>query len=191
MIKRNFNYLSQDALVLLFKSLIRSHLEYANSVWCPYKKADISSLEKVQRRATKMIKAISHLSYTERLKKLKLPTLKYRRNRGDMIEVYKIVHGHYKNASSLLSLHSGLATRGNMFKLNHGSFMHASRKYFFSNRVVSLWNSLSNNVVNANSINSFKGRLDKFWSNQDILYDWESEFMTGTGIDVIKSVFDA
>jgi len=46
--------------------------------------------------------------------------------------------------------------------------------------VVSLWNSLPNNVVDSESINCFKGRLDKFWYNQDVLYNWEADF-TGTG----------
>ena len=55
----------------------------------------IKAIESVQRRATKMIPTIKDLSYSERLKKLKLPTLAYRRARGDMIEVYKIVTDIY------------------------------------------------------------------------------------------------
>ena len=158
-------------------------MEYANSVWCPYKKSDISSLEKVQRRATKIIKDISHLPYSDRLKKLKLPTLKYRRNRGDMIEVYKIVHGYYQSTNKLgLSLYSRSVTRGNGYKLNHGSFKHDLRKYHFSNRIVNLWNSLPNCVVELESVNAFKGSLDKFWNSQDVLYDWEADFKTGTGL---------
>jgi len=61
-------------------------------VWCPYKKSDIEIIEKVPKRATKLIISLKHLSYSERLKQLQLPTLKYRRLRGDMIQVFKMVH---------------------------------------------------------------------------------------------------
>ena len=72
--------------------MVRPHLEYANSVWCPYKKGDIEIIEKVQKRATKLIISVHKLTYIERLKQLQLPTLKYRCMRGDMIKVFKIVH---------------------------------------------------------------------------------------------------
>jgi len=54
-------------------------------------------LEKVQKRTTKLVTTLKKLSYSERLKCLKLPTLTYRRNRGDMIEVYNIISGKYDN----------------------------------------------------------------------------------------------
>jgi len=57
-------------------------------------------MEKVQKRATKLVYECKHLPYTDRLKYLKLPTLKYRRHRGDMIETYKILHGLYDTALS-------------------------------------------------------------------------------------------
>ena len=62
--------------------------KHSVSLWIGY-----SGIENVQRRATKLIPILSGLSYEERLKKLKLPTLKYRRLRGDMIEVFKILMG--------------------------------------------------------------------------------------------------
>ena len=76
-IKRNFIYLDEDAFVMLYKSLERSHLEYANSVWNPHKLGLIKDLEKVQMRATKLVITIKNLTYKDRLKRLKLPTLKY------------------------------------------------------------------------------------------------------------------
>ena len=90
-IRRNFNYMSHDVFCLLYKAMVRSHLEYASSVWNPHSIEDIKVLEKVQRRATKLVTSIKHLSYEDRLRKLKLPTLKYRRLRGDLIEVFKII----------------------------------------------------------------------------------------------------
>ena len=80
---------------MLYKSLVRCHLEYANSVWNPYQIQFIKALEKVQMRATRLIYKLRNKSYEERLRILDLPTLKYRRLRGDMIETYKILSGKY------------------------------------------------------------------------------------------------
>jgi len=94
-IKRNFIYLYEDAFVMLYKSLVRSHLECANSVWNPHRLGLIKDFEKVKMRATKLVITIKNLTYKDRLKRLKLPTLKYRRIRGDMIEVYKSLTNKY------------------------------------------------------------------------------------------------
>ena len=94
-IRRSFKYLKVDTILPLYKSMVRSHLVYANSVWAPYKKGIIDQIESVQKRATKQIPALRNLSYKERLQKLKLPTLAYRRIRGDLIEAYAIVHKKY------------------------------------------------------------------------------------------------
>ena len=79
-------------MIPLYKSLIRPILEYGNAVWCPYKAKDIDLIEDVQRYYTKRIIGMYDLSYEERLQALKLPSLCYRRVRGDMIEVFKITH---------------------------------------------------------------------------------------------------
>jgi len=75
-------HMDKSTFVLLYKAMVRPHLEYANSVWCPFKKGDIENIEKVQKRATKLIISLKKLPYLERLRKLKLPTLKYRRLQG-------------------------------------------------------------------------------------------------------------
>ena len=180
-IKRNFKYMDSNTFIMLYKSMVRPHLEYANLVWYPYKKEDIKNIERVQRRATKLIVSLKNLTYQERLKKLKLPTLKYRRLRGDMIEVYKIVSGKFgdDNFVNLETINEN-NTRGNGYKLFKRHSRYDIRKYFFTNRVVSVWNSLPDNVVMVKNTNIFKTSLDNFWSNQDVLYNWESE-LTGTG----------
>jgi len=95
LVRRNFKNIDFPGFLLLYKSMIRSHLEYAQTVWSPHKVKLIEALEKVQKRATKILPGLRHLSYSQRLQKLHLPTLVYRRARGDMIEVFKILHGYY------------------------------------------------------------------------------------------------
>ena len=95
LIRRTIEYLNKENFKLLFTALVRPHLEYANAVWSPSLKKHVNALENVQRRATKYIPGLANMSYQERLQTLELPTLQYRRYRGDMIEVFKITHGLY------------------------------------------------------------------------------------------------
>ena len=76
----------------LYKTLVRPHLEYATPVWTPLYKKDSIMLENVQRRAARLVKALSGLTYKERLLEIGLPSLEYRRLRAEMIEVYKIIN---------------------------------------------------------------------------------------------------
>ena len=89
LIQRSFETLDKETLVWLFKALVRPHLEYCNTVTYPVYEKDAKLLEGVQRRATKMVPEMKNYDYANRLKKLALPSLAYRRKRGDMIEVYK------------------------------------------------------------------------------------------------------
>ena len=81
-IRRSFITLNESNCVPLYNALARSHMDYASCVWSPYKQTFKDALESVQRRATKQIHGIKDLPYPERLKRLKLPTLAYRRIRG-------------------------------------------------------------------------------------------------------------
>jgi len=117
-IKRNFHHVDEVAFVLLYKALVRSHLEYANIVLSPYKQYLIKVVEKVQKRATILVHECKHLPYTNRLKYLQLPTLKYRQHRGDMIETYKIIHRLYDTAVAPSLMMSQVShTRSNIYKL--------------------------------------------------------------------------
>ena len=78
-IRRTFEYLDDKCFSTVFKSLVRPHIEYANEVWSPYLMKHITALENVQRRATKLIPGYKELDYKERLIRLNLPSLSYRR----------------------------------------------------------------------------------------------------------------
>jgi len=156
-------------------------LEYANSVWNPHRQGQIKNLEKVQMRATKLVMSVKHLSYKERLVRLKLPTLKFRPIRGDMIEVYKILTDKYdSNVNIHLERQKDSITRGHSLKLIHPRCHYDLRKYSFTVRIVNLWNSLPENAISANTVNTFKNRLDKFWSDQELVYDYKAD-LTGIG----------
>jgi len=161
LIKRNFRDIKQDAIIMSYKSLVRSHLEYANSVWSPYRIQDMEALEKVQKRATKLISSLKHKSYEERLRILNLPTLKFGRIRGDMIEVLKILTGKYDSLiSPHLPLSSGSVTRANSFKIITRRCHYDLRKYSFCNRVTNICNSMPNDVVNASSLIFFNRAVE-------------------------------
>ena len=160
-----------------------AHLEYNNSVWAPYKRCDIEKLEKVQKRATKMLPSLRKMPYPERLKKLGLPTLIYRRSRGDVIETYKLLSGKYDSQVALkipLYLSDDHHTRGNSRKLLVKRCHYNLRKYFFSNHIINIWNSLPDSIVMVDTVNQFKNRLDKYWKNCDFVYDHRATY-TGTG----------
>ena len=82
LICRSFEFLDGDMFRRVFTSNVRPHLEYANAVWNHHLKKHIVTLENVQRRASRMIQGMKALTYEERLRKLKLPTLAFRRYRG-------------------------------------------------------------------------------------------------------------
>ena len=156
--------------------MVRSHLDYCSSIWAPYKKGDIEALEKVQKRATKILPGLKNLPYSQILKICKIPTLHYRRIRGDLIETCKIVSGKYQpDVGRTLYKSSVHVTRGNHMRLEKSCVKYGLRKFSFSNRVMNIWNSLPNWVVSANTTNTCKARLDKFWHNQDIIHNFKAQ----------------
>ncbi len=176
LIRRTYTYLDEHNFLMLFKALVRPHLEYANAVWHPVLKKDIEIVEKVQRRATKLIPSLQNLSYEERLRKLKLPSLVYRRLRGDMVEVYKIVNQKYDpDVANFLPRNQDTRTRGHKLKLKKAHAHSNLRLKFFSMRVVNTWNDLPEEVVTAPSLQSFERRLDKVWKNHPVLYDYTAD----------------
>ena len=108
--RRTFIQLDESMFVELFKALARPHLEYANTVWCPTKMKDIIAIENVQ-QATKFLPSLKDMSYEDRLRNLCLPTLRFRRLRGDMVETGKILTGKYdKSVMEFMSMQNNSST---------------------------------------------------------------------------------
>jgi len=169
LIRRTFTYINGEIMKQLYTSLVRPHLEYGNVVWHPFYKKDIALLEAVQHRATRMIPGMKDLTYEERLRRIKLPSLAYRRLRGDAIEVFKYMHGIYRvDSEDILPRHQNMSmkTRGHCLKLQKRECNGQLRANFFGLRVVNMWNALPESVVMSSTVNEFKGRFDRHYSGR-------------------------
>ena len=169
-IRKSFAHIDKFTLPLLYKTLVRPLLEYGNASWGPFNRADEKSLERIQRRATRLVGSIRGLLYTDRMRALKLPSLYYRRRRGDMIRVYQLLHGAIdQDPNKFLHLDVSSRTRGHRWKLLKPTAVTRTRRAAFSIRIINDWNSLPSQVVEAHSLNQFKARLDSHWAH--LMYD--------------------
>ncbi|MES9905174.1 MAG: reverse transcriptase family protein [Sedimenticola sp.] len=166
LIRRSFDHLDKDMFITLYKSLVRPTLEYASVIWSPTLKKDIVAIENVQRRATKLVKELSSLSYEERLKNLGLPTLIYRRDRADMVQLYKIMNGFDKAELNSITVASESVTRGNQHKLVKRHYKYKSYMKNFTARCINPWNSLPTECVQSATVNSFKSGLNSEWKHK-------------------------
>ena len=127
---------------------------------------DIDRLEKVQRRATKMIEGLEGYGYLDRLRILDLTTLETRFVRADLIEVYKIFNGlNSLDPPRRYFVRDVGVTRRHSFKLFKKRVSLDVGRYKFGNRVCKVWNLLTEDVVSAGSLNTFKARLDHHLRN--------------------------
>lgn len=149
---------------ILYKSLIRPLLEYGHVITYPRYEKDYKLIEGVQRRATKMVPQLHKCTYTDRLKEMKLPSMYYRRDRGDMIECYKEIYNMCK-MNPILQLDTNTSRRGHSLKLMKHHTSITVRRHFFSERAMNNWNSLPDEVVQAPTLDTFKNRLDSHWKD--------------------------
>jgi len=132
-----------DLLVRAFVTYVRPVVEYNTVIWSSFNKCDIERVEKAQRRFTRWLAGLQDLTYGHRLKVLDLESLELHRLHADLIMCYKIVFGLVNlSFSDFFAFSPSTVTRGHQYKIyvNHSR---GARKYFFAERVVGPWNSLS------------------------------------------------
>ena len=165
LIRKSFASLDEETLPLLFMSLVRSKLEYGNLIWGPFFKEDTKLVERVQRRATRLVPNLKRLEYEDRLRHLNLPSMQHRRRRGDMIYAHKLLTGKLKiKADDVLTLKSR-SLRGHNVKIQKKKATKLASINVFSNRIVNDWNDLPSAVVSATSTNAFKNAIDEHWKD--------------------------
>ena len=163
LIRHTFSHMDKDMFLCLYKSLVRPLLEYNPQVWNPYMVKDIAVLEKVQRRATKLVPELHDMPYEHRLKSLGLYSLQHRRQRGDMITVFKILNAMVDTDKDKYCppYISSQTTRSHNLKIKGKTSRTEVRRNFFTQRIVSPWNTLNSVTVESPTLDCFKARYDK------------------------------
>ena len=166
LIRRKFTHIDKSLFLTLYKSLVRSHLDYGNLIFYPTTKKYKQVLENAQRRATRLVPELHGMSYRERLIELNLSTLDYRRKRYDIIQVFKIVHNIDDiDMNRFFTFTENNQLRGHNLKLNKPRVNKSIRLNSFAMRNIPVWNNLPSEAVNSKTVLEFKTKLDKIWRN--------------------------
>ena len=159
-IRRNFSYIDKRAFCTLYNQRIRPHLDYGMAACPPGTSAEAKTLEAIQSKATALVHGLKFRKAEERRQMLGLMTLQQRRERGDLIEVFKILNGMTRiDPADFWEVRP--ARNGARLVKERATNGRKQRRSFFSYRVVQKWNLLPTNVKTAPSLNCFKNRLDE------------------------------
>ena len=165
-ILRSFSASNLHTYTLLYKSYIRPLVEYNTSIWAPYSQGDLDTVENVQRRYTKRICQklnIKFNGYKQRLDILNLETLENRRIKLDLVLVYKIVNGLiFVNQTEIFQvINTSYNLRRHKLSLRNPFRITSDiGKYFFTNRIIKVWNDLPETLVNSETLATFKSGLN-------------------------------
>ena len=156
MLKNAFTSRDPSLWKRLYTTYVRPHLEFAIQAWNPYRTRDIKTLEDIQRRATRIPHDLKRYSYPTRCRKLGLTSLRERRIRGDLIQFFK-----FEKGLDIISWHNQPERGQRRLSLHRELIKNCdSRFHWFGNRVVGFWNALPDYVIEADSVNQFKNRID-------------------------------
>ena len=154
----------------------------------PQFKKDKVVLEKIQKRATKLIASMENKPYSEWLRELNFPSLVYKQKYGDMIQVHKLLSTNQEN--ELLEINPSHITWEHPKQICKIHARTGARCSFFSNWIVNPWNNLKENTVSAESTDVFKHCLDAEWSDKPWKFDWDaSESFTRIKSTMYVTVF--
>jgi hypothetical protein len=168
-INRVFKNTNSHTTVKLFKSFVRPLLEYSSIIWCPYTQTSTDNIERVQKRMCRMIPAIKSLSYRDQLNHLGLLSLRARRLRYQIIVIFKLLRGLLNmKLSDFFEIIQSSNTRGHNLRIRAKFSSHNYRLHFFTVSAIDLWNQLSQDDVDFQTVQAFKLRLVPFFSSLDI-----------------------
>ena len=136
---------------------MRPHLEFSVAAWAPWTQENCEILERVQKRAVKVVSGLKGQSYEERLRELELASLSDRRGEIDMVQTYKLLNEsdseiELRRADTRRATQAA-AGRDNLLKERAG---HEFRNRFFTVRVIYEWNNLPDSVKEASKAAVFK-----------------------------------
>ena len=168
---RSLTYRNKEVWLKLYRIYVRPILEYCVQAWNPWMSKDVKVIESIQKRAVRMTSGLESKEYEGRLKEVKMSSLAERRERGDLIQTWKILNKYdrveenrwFERVNTEREVTTRLTSCKQNLKLNSCNL--DIRKYFFSQRVINMWNSLPDDVKESTTLNMFKNKLDDFLSD--------------------------
>ncbi len=165
-LKRSFATLTPSTFLPSYKAFIHPHLEYAVQASSPILSWDGQAQESVLKPVVKIDKGLRHVPYVTALQRLRLFSLARRRIRGDLICMYRMMHGLLGfPCDAVFAAPTRIGLRGHTFKTHQQRCKTRRRQHAFNIRVVPYWNKMPEEIVNASSVETFKLRLDARWQS--------------------------